>query len=72
MESLSGAQRSDALMTIAAVCTLRSKVHATKYSEKEIAEKAGFGSAMAMHIQLENWNLPPVYVLRGIPLLRRS
>jgi hypothetical protein len=45
-------------MKIAAVCTLRSEVHATKYPEEEIAKKASFGSAMAMHIQLKNWNLP--------------
>jgi hypothetical protein len=58
MDGLSGAQRRDALVKIAAVCTLRSGVSTTHYSEEEVAKKAGFGSAMAMHIQLEKWNLP--------------
>jgi len=56
MRSLSGPERQRALQVIAGFCVLQAQPD--KYSEKDIAEKLGFGSVEAMHTQLENWEIP--------------
>lgn len=54
MHSLTGQVRKEAHNRVAYVCVLRGDGN---YSEEEIAKKAGFGSAEAMHTQLGNWGL---------------
>jgi len=54
IEALPGAARKEAYMKIEALCYLRGR---KKYSERQIAEKAGFGGVEAMHHQLETWGL---------------
>jgi hypothetical protein len=54
MEGLPGATRKNAYEKIQMVSYLRNR---TTYSEHEIAEKAGFGGAEAMHQQLRTWGL---------------
>jgi hypothetical protein len=50
-----------ALRKIGVLCILRGE---GTYSEDQIAEKLGLGSADAMHIQLSNWGLPD-WLARG-------
>jgi hypothetical protein len=55
MDSVSGPQYQEALLTIGLLCELRHR----NVPEEEIAGKLKFGSVEAMHVQLENWGLPP-------------
>jgi hypothetical protein len=55
MSNTSEANRREALLKIGLLCKLRSE---DRYSEEEIAEKLDFGSAEALRIQLEHWQLP--------------
>jgi hypothetical protein len=54
IETLPGAVRKEAYLKIEALCFLRR--HRT-HSERQIAEKAGFGSVEAMYHQLKSWGL---------------
>jgi hypothetical protein len=55
MENLTGAVRTEAYKKLGELCLLRQNTHLT---EEQRALKAGWGSAEAMRIQLENWGLP--------------
>jgi hypothetical protein len=55
IEALPGAVRKEAYMKIEALCYLRGR--SRTYSERQIAEKAGFGSVGAMYHQLKSWGL---------------
>jgi hypothetical protein len=55
VHNLAGPARKDAYSKVARVLVARMD---GSYSEKEIAQKAGFGSVEAMHMQLGNWGLP--------------
>jgi hypothetical protein len=55
MDSLSGPQYQDALLSIGLLCKLRHE----NVPEEEVAVKLKFGSVEAMHVQLANWGLPP-------------
>jgi hypothetical protein len=54
IEALPGATRQEAYWKIQAVCLLRSR---RTLSEDEIAKRAQFGTAEAMHHQLKTWGL---------------
>jgi hypothetical protein len=54
VETLPGATRKEAYVKIQAVCVLRDR---RALSEHDIAAKAGFGGADAMHHQLKRWGL---------------
>jgi hypothetical protein len=54
LHSLAGQAKKEAYNKIARIALLRED---GRYSEEEIAQKAGFGSAEAMHTQLSNWGL---------------
>ena len=56
MSSQSSPERQRALNVIAILCLLWQKPD--EYSEEDIAEKMGFGSAEAMHTQLKHWGVP--------------
>ena len=55
MRNISGPERREAYKRIKELCSLRLQ---RGFSEDQIADKLGFGSADAMHIQLKNWGLP--------------
>jgi hypothetical protein len=54
MDTLSGPQYQDALLSIGMLCELRRR----NVPEKEVAVKLHFGGVEAMHVQLANWGLP--------------
>jgi hypothetical protein len=61
IEDLAGATRREAYDKIGCLCVLRRE---RTYSEEERAQKAGFGTAEAMHRQLEIWGLTGLLPLR--------
>jgi hypothetical protein len=54
IDALPGATRQEAYWKIEALCELRRR---SVYPEREIAQRAGFGSTEAMYHQLKIWGL---------------
>lgn len=57
IEALPGATRQEIYLKIETVCELRRRRATQKYSEDDIAQRAGFGSVGAMYHQLKRWGL---------------
>ena len=57
IEVLPGATRYEAYLAIETICELRRRKNPQKYSEDEIARRAGFFDAKAMYHQLKVWGL---------------
>src|SRR5215212_1014001 len=67
-EPASGAERRQALEALGMLAFLRLD---RRYSEDEVAQKLGFGSVEAMHMQLKRWGVPE-WMLDEAPANERS
>ena len=67
-EPASGADRRQALQVLGTLAVLRLD---RGYSEDEVAQKLGFGSVEAMHMQLKRWGVPE-WMLAEAPANERS